>query len=105
MKQYANYHGYSDVHPYEITKVISDKTMEVREMLATLDPTFKCDTIPGGFFGHTTNNDDQTYTYESNQDAPTIRIRYSKAKGGWYSASGARHLLSDKPRRFYDYNF
>ena len=40
--RYANYYGYSDVSPYEITKVISRQTMEVRPMRATLDPNFKC---------------------------------------------------------------
>jgi len=35
--KYANYYGYSDVSPYEITKVISDITLEVRPMKATLD--------------------------------------------------------------------
>mgnify|MGYP006957636181 FL=1 len=103
--RYANYHGYSDVSPYEITKVISKQTMEVRPMRATLDPNFKCETVVGGFFGHTTNNNSQTYTYESLADAPTMRIRYSKAKRGWFSACGQRHLLEDAPVRFYDYNF
>ena len=103
--KYANYYGYSDVSPYEITKVISDITLEVRPMKATLDPNFKCETIVGGFFGHTTNNNKQSYSYESIADAVVTRIRYSKAKKGWFSSCGRRHLLENKPVRFYDYNF
>ena len=34
---YANHYGYSDVTPYEVVKVISDKTIEVREMDAERD--------------------------------------------------------------------
>ena len=103
--KYANYHGYSDVSPYEITKVVSDITLEIRPMQATLDPKFKCETVVGGFFGHTTNNNEQSYSYESIENAPTMRIRYSKAKKGWFSSCGQRHLLADAPVRFYDYNF
>tara|TARA_B110000503_G_scaffold89991_1_gene136123 strand:+ start:1798 stop:2121 length:324 start_codon:yes stop_codon:yes gene_type:complete len=103
--KYANYYGYSDVSPYEITKVVSDITLEIRQMEATLDPTFKCETVVGGFFGHTTNNDKQSYSYKSIESAPSMRIRYSKAKKGWFSSCGQRHILEDQPVRFYDYNF
>ena len=74
-------------------------------MNSILDPNFKCDTVPGGFFGHTVNNDAQSYTYQSIPDYPTMRIRYSKAKTGWYSACGSRYMLESQPVRFYDYNF
>jgi len=29
--KFANFHGYSDVEPFEIIKQISDKTLEIRE--------------------------------------------------------------------------
>ena len=103
--KFANYYGYSDVAPYEIIKVISGQTIEVRSMKATLNPEFKCETVIGGFFGHTTNNDAQSYTYESLPEYPTMRIRYSKSKNGWFSPCGQRHLLENAPVRFYDYNF
>ena len=38
---YANKYGYSDVYPYEIVRVISAKTIEVREMDAERDPNWK----------------------------------------------------------------
>lgn len=103
--KFANYYGYSDITPYEIVKVISDKTIEVRRMEYTINPNFKCKTVIGGFCGNTVNQDEQSYTYESDEDESIMRIRFSKAKNGWYSACGQRHLLENKPVRFYDYNF
>ena len=35
--QYANHIAYSDVNPFEVVKVISDKTIEIREMDAVED--------------------------------------------------------------------
>ena len=31
---YANQYGYSDIEPYEIVRVVSDKTIEIRNMNA-----------------------------------------------------------------------
>lgn len=101
--KFANLHGYSDVYPCEIVRVISDKTIEVRRMNATLDPSWKPNIIPGGFVGHCINQSEQTYTYESVPDAPVLRIR--KGKNGWKDANGSRFVLNDHPIRFYDYNF
>ena len=100
--KYANMHGWSDVHPYEIVRVISDKTVVVREMVAEKDPEFKPEFIPGGFAGHCTNQSEQTYTYKSCDDGHLMKIRLGKK--GWKSQMG-RHFLSTEPRKFYDYNF
>lgn len=107
--KFANMHGWSDVHPYEIVKVISDKTIEIRAMNATLDPNWKPEIVPGGFAGHCTNQSEQRWVYESNPDAPVIRMRACKPTSAnrgyvWKSAYG-HHCLSDKPRKFHDYNF
>lgn len=101
--KYANLHGYTDIYPYEVIRVISDKTIEIREMKSELDPSWKPEMIPGGFAAHCINQNDQTYTYSSNDQVQTIRMRKRK-DGRWYSAFG-RHVLSDAPKRFYDYNF
>ena len=102
--KFANYHGWSDIKPVEIVKVISDKTLEVREMKAELDPSFKLDEVAGGFFSHVKNNRDQKWIIKSDPESQVYRIRKSK-HGGWKNSWGARHVLSDKPRKFYDYNF
>jgi len=99
---YANMHGWSDVHPFEIIRVVSNKTIEVRAMIAELDEDFKPEIIPGGFLGHCTNQDKQTYKYKSCPEGQVLRVRLGKK--GWKSAMG-KHVLSIEPRKFHDYNF
>ncbi len=105
IKAYANRCGYSDVEPYEVVRVISDKTVEVRLMDAELAPGSKPEIIPGGFAGHCVNNRDLEYVIKSNPDRLTKRIRWSEAKLEWRDKSGARYSMNDKPVRYYDYNF
>lgn len=101
--KYANCYGYSQVYPYEIVRVVSDKTIEVREMANAPDPNWKPEILPGGFFGHCINQNEQTWIITSDPNAKVIRIRKRK-DGKWYSKMG-QHVLEDKPRYFYDYNF
>lgn len=101
---YLNRHLFSDVSPFEVVRVISDKTVEIRAMNAVLDPAWKRDFTPGGFFGHTANNESQRYIYSQNLEAPIVRARITKS-GIWSVSGEARYFASDKPRRFYDFNF
>jgi hypothetical protein len=100
---HANHSGYTDAHPYEIVRVVSPKTIEIRLVDAELDPEWKPETIAGGFAGHTVNNGSQKWIYTSNKDNRVIRARLRK-DGYFYSANG-RHNLSTAPYKFYDYNF
>jgi len=100
---YANNICYSDAYPYEIVRIISAKTIEVREMDTERDPNWKPEIIPGGFSGHCTNQDEQRWTYKSNPERPVKRIRLNKR--GWQDKYGSRFYLSNEPRRFHDYNF
>jgi len=104
IKSYINYHGYSDVTPYEVVEVISDQTVVVREMDAELDPNWKMDIREGGFVGHVVNNGGE-WIITSNPKNPTYRARWSKAKGQWQIRNGQRMRMADQPRKFYDYNF
>jgi len=97
---YANWYGYSDVEPYEVVRVISDKTIEVRAMIATRDPSWQPIMHAGGFSAHCSNQHTQRWFYESDPDAPVKRIR--KGKKGWAKGN---FRISAKPRKFYDYNF
>lgn len=100
--KFLNNHGYSDIHPYEVVRVVSEKCVEIREMDAELSADWKPNFIPGGFAGHVTNNAEQVWTFKSNPERPIIRARLGKR--GWKSHLGF-HRPSDQPRRFHDYNF
>jgi hypothetical protein len=57
--KYANHCMYSDVDPYEIVRVISDKTIEIREMKAVRDDSVKLEFHVGGFSAHCSNQSEQ----------------------------------------------
>ena len=101
--KYANLYGYTDIHPHEITRTVSPKCLEIRPMqserIAGIDLGFKA----GGFFGHCADQHRQEWTITSDTSAPIFRIRLGV--NGWKSATGQRFQLSEKPRRFYDFNF
>lgn len=103
--KYANCHGYSDVTPFEVMRVVSKSTMDVRRMDAERDETFKLEFHVGGFSANCSNQDDQRWIITSDTTNQITRIRYSKANQRWQDSSGSRYLLSDKPVKFYDYNF
>lgn len=101
--QYANHYGYSDVNPYEVVRVISDKTIEVREMKCERDESVNLEFQVGGFAAHCSNQHEQKWHITSDETASVIRIRLGKQ--GWKDKHGRRFGLSDKPVKFYDYNF
>lgn len=101
--KYANRYGWSDVYPFEIVKVISEQTIEVRPLEAKLDPNWKPEFVPGGFAGHCTNQSSQKWIYTSVPEAEVTRLRRHK-DGLWYY-KGSRFRLEKEPCKFYDYNF
>ena len=101
---HASYYGYSDVHAYEIVKVISDKTIEVRPMIAKHDISHLTQQV-GGFCGHVVNQHAQEVTYASNPDAGVIRIRRKKNNPEQWGHGNLRFGLEQEPYAFYDYNF
>lgn len=102
--QYANQYGYSDVEPFEVVRVVSDKTIEVRQMNSERDDTWKPEWHVGGFAGHCSNQREQRWHITRNDSNPVVRIRLQK-NGVWKSAHGNKFYLSEKPVKFYDYNF
>lgn len=106
IRQYANYHGYSDVTPFEVTEVKSERKVIVREMNSERDPSWKPEIIPGGFSGHCTNQNTQRWNIESNKSGYTFAI--SKRKDGrWFRVGETcgQYVFADAPRKFHDYNF
>lgn len=100
---YANRHGHSDIEPVEIVKTVNAKCLEVREMRAgsnLVDLKFS----PGGFVGHFHEQEKQAYEITSDPTAATYKIRLNK-QGKWMDRYGQRHILSAKPKKFYDFNF
>ena len=78
---YANQYGYTDVNPFEVVRVISDKTIEIRAMKAERDPSFKPEFVPGGFSAVCLNDCQQKWIITSDDTAKVIRIRLGKK--GW----------------------
>jgi len=107
MQKFANQHLYTDVEPFEVVRVISDKTIEIRKMkYRELD--WAKDFVAGGFLGHVTNQKDQRWLIESDETQPVIKARFNKPKGykhGFWKSEFGRHFLADEPIKFYDYNF
>ena len=101
--KYANHFGYSDITPYEVVRVVSDKTIEIREMKTERDDSVKLEFHVGGFSAHCSNQHDQEWFISSDETAPVIRIRLGKK--GWKDAHGRRFGLADEPVKFFDYNF
>lgn len=109
MKKYANEMGWSDIQPYEVTRFISEKTIEIRRMRVTPDDSWKPEFIAGGFAGHCINQESQTWQIESDETAPIFRIRlskkYTRNEPCYCDKWGNRFFLSDKPRYYRDFNF
>jgi hypothetical protein len=101
--KYANHLGYSDIDPYEVIRVVSDKTLEVREMHCERDESVKLEFHVGGFSAHCSNQRDQNWFITPNEQGRVFRIRLGK--NGWKDAHGRRFALGDEPVKFYDYNF
>tara|TARA_R100000479_G_C6315580_1_gene175686 strand:- start:74 stop:706 length:633 start_codon:yes stop_codon:yes gene_type:complete len=101
---YANEGGYTDMYPYEIVKVVSEQTIEVRRLDAEKDSSVELKWVSGGFAGHCVNQNEQKWIYKSNEKNPTQRIRRRK-DGYFYSGHNTRFYLEFAPRKFHDYNF
>lgn len=106
---------WTDAHAYTIIKKTAT-TMTLRRDKATLDPSFKPEIIPGGFSGHCANQQDQTYSYESDPQGEVIKVSlrvWSDTEGNerrlWKKAGvGIREQggnVSVGRREFHDYNF
>ncbi len=97
-------HLYSDAHAGTVIKK-TKTTITVQQDNATIDPNFKPEFVVGGFAGHCTNQNEQTYTYEPNPNGNVTVYRWSK-KYNRYQGGGDGSVTVTKGRReFYDYNF
>ena len=79
----------------------SGKTFWMQEDTAILD-NWKPDIKPGGFAGHCSNNNEQTYKYSPNPEGHVHRA--SLRKDGWFRTTNGEPVLPGR-RQFHDYNF
>lgn len=100
---YANLYGYSDIRPFQIIERKTENKILIREMQTLILTPAKCLGV-GGFAG---NFDNKTQEWQITEwpEMPTIAIRFSKAKQQWQDKHGQKYQLSDKPVKFYDFNF
>ena len=93
----------TDADPWLVTEVsASGKTLQLQAQKAELDPTWHPDTQPGGFAGHTVNNDSQRWIITPDPDGVRTTVRLTKR--GWQGARGTKFSIGTA-RKFYDYNF
>lgn len=97
----ATINYYSDSHACTIIKV-TKSTITIKRDKATIDKNFTPKIEVGGFAGHCTNQDEQTYTYEPDESGTEYVCRWSK-KHGCYTCQGS--TISKGRHEFYDYNF
>ena len=105
---YMNRHGYTDMHPYEVIAIATPKKMIIREMHATETEESKKRRketfVPTGFLG-ITDNDVQEWDIRSQDTSDFDFAVRLHGDGFWYDANGNRYTMSDKPIKFYDFNF
>ena len=99
----------SDRYAYTIIYVSKDlKTIKAQEDKATLNENFKPEMQVGGFVGHVTNQDKQSYTYEADTNGEIIE--FTLRKNGHWVRKGSNMTNGMKARigvrsKFHDYNF
>lgn len=98
--KYINRHLHTDVDPYG--KIIGTRG-KIILILARVnyesDKSFTPDWHPGGFCANCSNQDEQKYIYTVDE-SDTFEIRWTPGK-----SKIGQHIISDKPFRFYDFNF
>lgn len=95
---------WSDAHA--CTVIAKTKTtITIQQDTATLDPNFKPEWVAGGFAGHCTNQDEQSYTYERNPNGRIYKCRWSEKNGQYQTGSDGSIKITRGRREFYDYNF
>ena len=93
---------YTDRHACTIVKV-TKTTITVRRDKAILNPNFRPEFIVGGFAAHCTNQDEQSYTYEPDEDGDLRTFHWSKKYNQYGTPSNL--TLSRGRHEYYDYNF
>jgi hypothetical protein len=107
--KFANKYGWSDVEPYEVVRVVSEKCVEVRAMkYEQLHKMEELEPHVGGFACHFADQQKQRWDIQPDPEREVVKIRLSNARGKagyWFDKHGQKFGMAEQPRRFYDYNF
>jgi len=102
-RRYWTEYGYSQSYPWvEVRR--TEKTVVLAKVEVDKDPEWgaKKQFYPGGFCGHTPNQEEQTWIFKAIREDATKTVRLSK-RGKWQRKGVTFH--PDRARYFYDYNF
>lgn len=99
IRKYVSEFLYTDVHAYEVVRVVSKRCVEIRRLksIETKKPQVF---LPGGFSGHYADNHAQEWAFESDETNGIRKLMLGKK--GW---GLGRFRMLDKPYEHYDYNF
>jgi hypothetical protein len=104
-RNYFTERGYSQSYPWvEVSRSPSGKTVKLVRVFVDKDPEWlaKKVFIVGGFCGHCSNQEEQTWLFKSfGPEAAPISVRMTKR--GW-ARNGVR-FDEGRAVEFYDYNF
>jgi hypothetical protein len=97
---------YSDNTPWKVVGRTA-ATLKLQEVEVDRDPAWVPNIIPGGFAGHCTNQDQQTWLYAGlSSRTVTVRLvksRFKRDEKMW--GSNGRSFIANGARSKYDYNF
>lgn len=95
---------YSDRHA--CTVIARTKcSLTIQRDKAILDPNFKPEWVAGGFAGHCTNAEEQSYTYERDPNGEIYKCNWSEKNGRFQYGSDGSIRIRRGRHEYYDYNF
>jgi hypothetical protein len=86
----------TDLYPYEVLEIRTDRIMILREMVCDLANGWR----PRWIMGHCVNQDEQDWEITPDEKAIQFPIRYTK-KHGWRDSNGNVYTFTDEPRRWH----
>lgn len=106
--EYLTQTAYSDCAPWKVTSRTAT-TMTLCPVRTKRDPNWKPNIVPGGFVGHCTNQDEQTWLYDGVDEEHTTTVRLVKSRyyGSdklWRSPQAGEFIANGAYRK-HDYNF
>lgn len=91
----------NDSYPYEVVKIVSPLTVDVRELTTAMNPEFNPEVNSGGFVGRVGNSEEQRWIYSSNPTGKVMRVHLNR-RGKWMG--GGSPFWMGTAKRYYDVN-